>query len=82
MSTTRRRDLERSGGGCPSVVARAVTIREIAPGRLNAASPRADAHDVDRPRLSAPSLTDVVGGLVLLAIAALLVAIAVVTAAG
>jgi hypothetical protein len=37
---------------------------------------------VDRPRLSSPSLTDVVGGLVLLAIAALLVAIAVVTAAG
>jgi hypothetical protein len=35
-----------------------------------------------RPKLSPPSLADVVGGLVLLAIAALLVAIAVLTAAG
>lgn len=34
-----------------------------------------------RPALSQPSLADVVGGLVLLAIAALLVAVAVVTAA-
>ena len=34
-----------------------------------------------RPVLSQPSLADVVGGLVLLAIAALLVAVAVVTAA-
>jgi hypothetical protein len=35
-----------------------------------------------RPKLTAPTLTDVIGGLVLLAIAALLVAVAVVTAAG
>jgi hypothetical protein len=35
-----------------------------------------------RPKLATPSLADVVGGLVLLTIAALLVAIAVVTAAG
>ena len=35
-----------------------------------------------RPTLTQPSLADVVGGLVLLAIAALLVAIAVVAAAG
>jgi hypothetical protein len=54
---------------------------------LNGSSGGADAPVVDprrraRPELAPPSLGDVVGGLALLAIAALLVAVAVVTAAG
>jgi hypothetical protein len=55
--------------------------------RLNGPARRADGPVVDprrpaRPELAPPSLGDVVGGLALLAIAALLVAVAVVTAAG
>jgi hypothetical protein len=53
---------------------------------LNAARRAVDERSVTprraRPKLTPPTLTDVVGGLVLLAIAALLVAVAVVTAAG
>lgn len=41
-----------------------------------------ESHKRVRPTLAQPSLADVIGGLVLLAIAALLVAVAVVAAAG
>jgi hypothetical protein len=55
-------------------------IRE--PDVLNGAPHGADDPGMERPTLERPNLTDVVGGLVLLTISALLVAVAVVIAAG
>jgi hypothetical protein len=49
---------------------------------LNAPSGAVDVRCMDRPTLERPRLVDVVGGLALLALAALLVAVALVIAAG
>lgn len=49
---------------------------------LNGLRSRADDPAMERPTLDRPNLVDVVGSLVLLTIAALLVAVAVVIAAG